>query len=122
MKIKGFVAVFIVSCAIVFLIWVAKSGKEKTVPEVKAYRQAEVDLTKVNMAGLEKTVVSFMAQEGRTPDSLKELRSLHSLPGANVDSWGTAIRYDKVSDEKFRLVSAGRDRAFNTSDDIVVEY
>lgn len=115
-------AIFIAAAGIVFLLWVAKAGKENIVKEVKVYRQAEVDLTKANMVSLEKVIASFLAQEGRTPDSLKELRAFQVMVTATLDAWGTAIKYEKVSDDNFRLISAGKDKAFNTSDDIIINY
>lgn len=119
---KGFLAVFIVATAIVFLLWVAKTGKQRIIPEVEKYRQAELELTKVNMTSLERVIVGFIAEEGRTPNDLRELRALRALLSANLDAWGTAIKYERLSDENFRLISAGKDKAFNTSDDIVLNH
>ena len=119
---KGFLALFIVATAIVFLLWVAKVGKHKIIPEVEKYRQAELELTKVNMASLERVIVAFIAEEGRTPGDLRELRALHGLLSTNLDAWGTAIKYERLSDESFRLISAGKDKAFNTADDVVVNH
>jgi len=122
MKIKGFVAVFIVACGVVFLIWMARTGKEKTLKEAKAFDQTQRDLTIANMSALQGVIVSFIAQEGRTPNNLKELQTIHALIQASLDGWGTAIKYEKVSDENFRLISAGKDRTFGTSDDIIKDY
>ncbi len=119
---KGFLALFIVATAVVFLLWVAKVGKHRVVPEIEKYSQAELELNKANMASLERMVVAFMAQEGRLPNDLRELRASQALLSANLDVWGTAIKYEKLSDENFRLISAGKDRAFNTSDDIVLNH
>jgi hypothetical protein len=122
MKMRGFIVLFVVACGIVYLLWMAKIGKEKTIKEVKAYDQTQVELTKVNMAALQQAIVTFIAQEGRTPENLKEAQRIHSFATANLDAWGTAIKYERVSSDNFRLTSAGRDKAFGTSDDIVINY
>ncbi|KKM73679.1 hypothetical protein LCGC14_1408030 [marine sediment metagenome] len=99
-----------------------KGGKEQLPREVKAYSEMGLELTKVNMANLKTAIFIFTAEQGRTPKDLKELRAVSRQFGATLDSWGTAIKYEKLSDENFRLISAGKDRVFNTSDDIAVEY
>lgn len=119
---RGFIAVFIVACGIVYLLWMARTGKDKTLKEVKAYDQTLVELTKATMAALQQAIVTFIAQEGRTPENLKEVQRIHSFPAANLDAWGTAIKYERLSDDNFRLTSAGRDKAFGTSDDVVINY
>ncbi len=122
MKIRGFIALFIVACAVVYLLWMAKTGKEKTLKEVKAYDRTQVELTKVNMTALQQAIATYMAQEGRAPQNLKEIQTIHSVPVASLDAWGTAIKYERLSDDNFRLTSAGQDKAFGTSDDIVITY
>jgi hypothetical protein len=122
MKMRGFIVVFIVAFGIVYLLWMAKTGKDKTLKEVKAYDQTQVELTKVNMAALQQAIVTYIAQEGQTPENLKEVQRIHSFPTANLDAWGTAIKYERLSADNFRLISAGRDKAFGTSDDVVINY
>jgi hypothetical protein len=122
MKMRGFIVIFLVACAIVYLLWMAKTGKEKTIKEVKAYDRTQVELTKVNMAALQQAIVTYMAQEGKTPENLKEIQKIHSFPVAILDAWGTEIKYERLSDDNFRLTSAGRDKNFGTSDDIVIAY
>jgi hypothetical protein len=39
-----------------------------------------------------------------------------------LDAWGTAVKYERLSDTGFRLRSAGPDRVFDTADDIVKDY
>jgi len=99
-----------------------EEGKEQLPPQVRAYRAAELQSTKANMQSLKTAIFMFTAEEGRTPKDLKELKKYGSLYGAELDAWGTAIRYKRLSGEHFRLTSAGKDRIFYNSDDIVVEY
>jgi len=122
MKMRGFLVLFIVACAVVYLLWMARTGKEKTLKDVKAYDQTQVELTKVNMTGLRQAVETFIAQEGRTPENLKEMQRINPVPVVSLDAWGTAIKYERLSDDNFRLTSAGKDKAFGTSDDIIITY
>lgn len=92
------------------------------VEEVKAYGEVRVELTKTNMATLSRAVISFITQEGRTPKTLKELKAFHAPATSDLDAWGTAIKYERLPDEDFRLISAGKDRVFNTPDDIAIDY
>lgn len=122
MRIRGFLVVIVLGVGIVYLLWMMKGGKEQLPREVKAYSEMGLELTKVNMANLKTAIFIFTAEQGRTPKDLKELRAFSRQFGATLDSWGTAIKYERLSDENFRLISAGRDKIFNTSDDIFLEY
>ena len=123
MKARGLLVVFIFAIGIVYLLWFAKTGK-KTQLETKVDQniQVQVDLTKTNMQSLEKIVISYIASEGQTPKSLQDLRNSNLLVGGAIDAWGKPIKYERLSDSSFRLISAGKDRIFSTQDDIVLEY
>ncbi len=99
-----------------------KGGKQQLPREIKAYGEMGLELTKANMANLKTAIFIFTAEQGRTPKDLKELRAFSRQFGATLDSWGTAIKYERLSGENFRLISAGRDKIFNTSDDISLGY
>lgn len=112
----------VLAVVIVYFLWMVKAGKDKVVEEVKTFSEVKQEATKANMAALAREIHSFIAQQGRTPNSLKEFRTFHALPVSALDAWGTVIKYEKLSDEDFRLISAGEDRNFNTSDDIALDY
>ncbi|NIO49989.1 MAG: hypothetical protein GTN73_11250 [Candidatus Aminicenantes bacterium] len=122
MKIKGFLVVLVLAAGIVYLLWMMKGGKEQLPKEVEAYGEMRLELTKANMHNLKTAIFIFTAEQGRTPKDLKELKASSRQFGANLDSWGTPIRYKRLSDQNFLLTSAGKDKVFNTSDDIVLEY
>jgi hypothetical protein len=131
MKIRGFLAIFVVAAGLLYLLWMMQGGKEqlptpvekeKLPLPVRAYRAAEAQSTKANMQSLKTAIFMFSAEEGRTPEDLKELKEYGGLYGADLDAWGTKIRYKRLSDEHFRLTSAGQDQTFNTADDLVLEY
>jgi len=123
MKIRGFLAIFILVLAIVLYLWIAKGGKKAQVIEkVEAYDETNIKLTKMNMATLEKAIDFFIASEGRTPKSLGELQVFRAQAYGKLDAWGTSMKYERLSDMNFRLISAGKDRIFDTQDDIVLDY
>lgn len=122
MKLRGFLAILILGAVVVYFLWVAKAGKDKVIDEVKAFSRVNVQLTKANIASLAREVHSYIVMHGRYPKSLKELQEFRRLPLSTKDAWGTTIEYERLSGESFRLISAGRDRAFDTEDDISQDY
>jgi len=56
------------------------------------------------------------------PGSLDALRRAHPAAASITDAWGRKIRYERLSDDAFRLTSAGPDGAFGTADDIVKDF
>jgi hypothetical protein len=123
MRTKGLLLVVLLASVIVYWLLFAKAGK-KTYLETVVDRglQAQVDLTNVNLQSLQRIVAGFVSGEGRTPRSLQEVRNAGLLIAGSVDGWGHPIRYERVSDSTFRLISAGKDGRFATNDDIVLEY
>ena len=122
MRIKGLLLVFLVAVVIVFAMMTIKVGdKTPLKTEVDQFVQAGADLTKATMQTLQKIIQSYIATEGQPPASLQDLRTSNLLTGAVLDAWGQAIRYERKSEAVFRLVSAGRDKVFDTADDIVIE-
>jgi len=107
---------------IYFALWMIKGGKEKVIKEIKSLDRTQVELTKANMTSLQKAIISFTIQRDRTPKNLKELRLVVTSRFGYSDAWGTPFKYKRLSEDKFRLISASADKTFNTSDDIVVDY
>ncbi|NIM89600.1 MAG: hypothetical protein GTO17_01475 [Candidatus Aminicenantes bacterium] len=122
-KWKAIAAVIILAVAIAYFLVLQGSKKtEEIVEQVEAFDEARENLTKVNMNTLQRAITSFIASQGRTPKSLKELQVFRVMAAEKYDSWGTEIKYERLSDDNFRLTSAGRDKTFDTQDDIVVDY
>jgi hypothetical protein len=123
MKARGLLVVLVLAVAIVYLIWFSKSGdKTHLEQQVDRFEQSREELTRVNMQTLQKIIESYIASEGQTPKNLQELRTANLLMGNILDSWGKPFKYERLSDSSFRLVSAGKDKVFDTQDDIVMEY
>jgi hypothetical protein len=123
MKARGLLIVLVLAVGIVYLIWFSKSGEKTHLEQqVDRFVQAKEDLTRVNMQTLQKIIESYIASEGQTPKNLQELRTANLLMGNILDGWGKSIRYERLSDSSFRLISAGKDKTFDTEDDIVLDY
>jgi hypothetical protein len=106
---------------VVYFLYFAKAGKKSYLEAtVDAQQRMNVDLTRANMATLARAIDIFTATEGRLPGDLMDLSRARLLTGATTDSWGRAVKYEKVLDSGFRLTSAGLDGKFNTGDDIVL--
>ncbi len=123
MKIRGLLIVVILALIVVYAVYFTKTGGKANIEVmVDKYAEAKIDLTKVNLATLERIIAGQMGTEGQAPADLKELQRLQPMAASAVDAWGREIRYDKLSDSSFRLTSAGPDGEYGTGDDIVKEY
>lgn len=122
MKIRGFLVILLLVLVLVYFLWFAKAGKNVQIKEeVEALGKVKVKLTRTNMITLERAVVSYMAQSGEAPKSLRDLASFNPMVAGQLDAWGKEIKYQRLSVSQFRLTSAGQDGAFGTEDDIVIE-
>jgi hypothetical protein len=123
MKIRGLLIIIVLALVIVYAIYFTKTGGKTNVKVmVDRYAEAKADLTKVNLATLEKIIVERNAAEGQVPADIQELQRVQPMPISTLDAWGREIRYEKLSDSSFRLTSSGADGRFGTGDDIVKEY
>lgn len=89
--------------------------------QVDALSRVREKMTRTNLASLEKAIDLFIAQNDRTPDNLREVQTFSRSVYAESDAWGNPIKYEKISDFKYRLISAGKDKTFNTEDDIIIK-
>jgi hypothetical protein len=122
MKIRGFLIVVVLALIVVYAVYFTKTGGKSNIKVmVDKYAEAKVDLTKVDLATLERIIVEKTASDGQAPADLNELRRFQPALTSR-DAWGRLIRYEKLSDSSFRLTSAGPDGEFGTADDIVKEY
>jgi hypothetical protein len=125
MKIRGLlIGVLLAMVAVYFIFFtkVDKGGKGGLEIMVDRYLQAKIDLTKVNLEGLSRAVLSYAAEGEGLPETLDALRRLNPAAVVALDGWGKRIRYERLSDSSFRLRSAGPDGAFETEDDIVKDF
>lgn len=121
MKLKGFLVILIlVGVGVYFLYMMTAEEGKKAKQDIQSFDRVKKELTVTNMNTLKKMIINFIAQRGRTPKNLQEIQSFQPVSSIKVDAWGTTIRYTKISQNRFRLVSAGKDGKFETEDDIKV--
>ena len=122
MKIKGFLVIFLLVMIVVFFLFVVKRGSKSQLKEqVDAFSEVREKTTRTNLISLERAIDFFIAQNGRTPNNLREVQTFSRSVYLESDAWGNPIKYVRVSDSGFRLISAGKDKTFDTEDDIVIE-
>ncbi len=123
MKMRGFMALLLLSMVIVYFLYIVKSGEQEMIKEsVDTLGRAKQLGTELNMKTMQRTIISFIAAQGYVPQSLDQVRRMNPMFLAGVDEWGTVIGYERLSDEGFRLMAAGPDRSFGTEDDLVLDY
>lgn len=122
MRIKGFLAILILGMVFVYLLFMVKGKETEQIKEsVEAFGRAKDKLTRTNMISLTHSIDAYIANWGEAPASLNDIRSTNPLTLGKEDAWGTKLKYERLSAEKIRLTSAGKDKTFGTEDDIVVE-
>lgn len=123
MKIRGFLAMLVLGVIVVYFIWFAKTGSESGIEaEIGTFDRSREELTRVNLAALEKQIVAFSATQGELPRDLETFERAMRPGTGLLDGWGRRVRYEKLSADGFRLTSAGPDGVFGTADDIQREY
>ncbi len=122
MKARGALILLLLAMVVVYFLFFAKVGKKSYIETtVDANTKLRTGITETNMATMEKALTLFSATQGQLPRDLKELFAARLFSGDPSDGWGTPLKYERLSDESYRLVSAGPDRTFETEDDIIVE-
>jgi len=122
MKMKGFLVIFLLVVIVAFFLFVAKRGGKSPLKEqVDAFAQVKEKMTRTNLTSLERAIDIFIAQNGRVPNDLREIQTFSRSVYEDMDSWGNKIKYERISDSNYRLVSAGKDKTFHTDDDIIVK-
>jgi hypothetical protein len=89
--------------------------------QVDALSRVREKMTLTNLTSLERAIDFFIAQNDRTPNDLREVQTFSHSVYVESDAWGNSIKYERISDFKYRLISAGKDKTFNTEDDIIVK-
>jgi hypothetical protein len=107
---------------VVFFLYVVKrGGKSQLEEQVDAFSQVREKTTRANLMSIQRAIDFFIAQNGRTPENLREVQTYSRSVYEGSDAWGTPLKYIKISDSDYSLTSAGNDKTFDTDDDIVVK-
>jgi hypothetical protein len=116
--------VLLLAAAVVLLLQFHRPAGQKSVVErqLEAKDLAAETQTRANLQAVEIAVVAYMADAGSAPGALSALQNLRLLPAGAIDGWGRSLKYERISDSSFRVISAGKDGVFGTADDLVREY
>jgi hypothetical protein len=122
MKIRGALILLLLAMVIVYFLYFAKAGKKSYIEAtLDANERIRTELTQVNLGTMQKAIDYFIATEGDAPADLKTLFAARLFSGDPSDGWGTPLKYERLADSDYRLVAAGKDKTFDTDDDIVLE-
>jgi len=124
MKVRGLlVGILLALVAVYGLFFMKTAGRKGALQiEVDKYLEMKIKLTEANLEGLSRVILAHAGEGEGLPASLDALRRLEPAAASAADAWGRKFRYERVSDESFRLTSAGPDGAFDTADDIVRDF
>ncbi len=123
MKMRGFLAMLLMVVVIVFILYYVKSGGKTSIEtQIDRFERTRGELTKVNLNQLGQGILSWMADQEGAPATLQVVLRTQPTLGAVVDGWGREFRYVRLSQDAFRLSSAGPDGEFDTADDISREF
>ena len=82
------------------------------------YRAAQRKISRLRVEEIDKALLAYLTVEQRCPATLNDLVATRAIDRRAVkDVWGTPIAY-RCSDRGTRVRSAGRDKTFDTADDI----
>jgi hypothetical protein len=85
-------------------------------------QRAHAVASMANIKALATAIEAFRAERGELPADLGELAAEFGLhPKALLDGWKRDIRYARAGTPEYRLISAGADGEFGSSDDLVLE-
>lgn len=123
MKMRGMLIIFLISMGIVLFIFHGRMGKERAVVEVQIEKsdEAKAGLTRTTLDALAREITSVSADNG-LPARLSDIRRMRPQFSVPLDAWGGEIGYEVISENGFRLTSAGPDRTLGTPDDISKEF
>ena len=123
MNFKGVLTVLLLAVATVLVLKQIKPmGHGGILENIQVVDNTKEQTTEMNLKSLQREIIIYISEHGKAPETLKQLPQ-HSQTIANIpDAWGIPIRYTRISRDSFLIISAGKDRVFDTSDDIVLDY
>jgi hypothetical protein len=122
MRMRGALIVLVLAMVIVYFLYFAKLGQKGYLQTtLDANDRIRAELTKVNMATLERAIEFAAGTQGELPADLNAVFASRLFTGDPSDGWGTPIRYERKPEAGYRLIAAGKDRSFGTADDIVID-
>ena len=122
MRMRGALIVLVLAMVIVYFLYFAKLGQKGYLrTTLDANDRIRAELTKVNMATLERAIQFAGGTQDELPADLSAVFASRMFTGDPSDGWGTPIKYERKPEAGYRLIAAGKDKAFGTADDIVID-
>ncbi len=123
MKIRGMLIGLVLVMGIVLFLFYGRMGNDKSAIETQIDQagRAKIEITGSTLDLLGREVLSASAETG-LPRELKDLQRMRPQFSVPLDAWGMQVKYEVLSENSFRLTSAGPDRKFATVDDISREF
>jgi len=124
MKVRMSFVSIIVALLILFVVYkfyLAPSKKEGGKNIVKSSMEKASDAAiSADISMIRQAISLYYGEKGYLPETLSEMvpNYLRHVP---VDPWGQYYRYEKEGDS-YKIISAGADKYFGTSDDIVESF
>lgn len=119
---RGAFIVLILAMVVVYFLYFGKVGQKSYLrTTLDANDRMRTELTKVNMAALERAIEFSTGEKGELPADLNAVFASRMFSGDPSDGWGTPIKYERKPESGYKLIAAGKDRTFGTADDIVID-
>lgn len=124
MKLRGLVLGVLLAAVVVYFIFFTKVADRKGGLEIMAdkYGEAKAGLAGTDLESLGRVILEYASAGEGLPKSLEALRRYNPAASVRTDPWGHRVRYERLSEDSFRLTSAGPDGAFGTADDIIKDF
>ena len=122
MKLKTSFISIIFALLIIFILYKLyfKPSKESEGVAQTSIHKARTAVYDTDIVSIRQAITMFYNEKGRLPETLSELTPNY-LRYVPVDPWGQEYKYEK-DENSYKIISAGKDKYFNTSDDIVKEF
>ena len=123
---KGLGLVVLLAMLIIMIVFTLKDGGKKG-EEGKTYQQEMIDVISkaeelelnTKIKNLKDALDSYSMDHGEYPEVLEDVMPEYTATYDSLtDPWGTRFAFEKDDQNNYVLVSAGKDRTFNTQDDI----
>lgn len=97
----------------------SEGGKSALEKMVDTPQRSKNTLILSQISTIENAVNSYISDNNEYPESIDQLVPQYLRTKSDTtDPWGTPFRLESDLDQKFFLISAGRDTIFDTDDDI----
>ena len=118
---RGFLLILLLALLVIVTLYTGFLSKKDSLPQkaISASNRMDHMLTETDLKHIIQAIESYFSDFGRYPESLKELIPVYLRTlNESLDPWGTPYQIITDGQTDLSLVSAGKDKIFNTSDDL----